>query len=226
MKKALFVVSMLTTTVLGFSQDKTLRFGVTGGMNVSNIKSTFRYMSFGTNYSTDLPFKSIIGINAGIQAEIPLFNNFFLQPELSYSSMGAKDVYPIYDTTAATNEIVFKSVLHYAVVPVLIKYKIPKTGVGIFLGPQVGYLIGVTNSVSKTTIDEKDESNYKGDFSALFGAEYFLPMGLGVSARYQLGISNIQKPEYIDFSNYPPNISPKSISVRNSAFSFTVGYRF
>lgn len=226
MKKALLLFSMISSTVLGFSQDKPVRFGIKAGMNISNIKSTFRYQSFGTNYSTDLPFKSIVGLNAGVQTEIPLFTNFFLQPELSYSSMGAKEVYPIYDTTAPNNEIVLKSILHYVVVPVLVKYKIPKTGIGIFLGPQVGYLVGVTNSISNTTINEKDESNYKADFSVVFGAEYYLPAGFGISARYQLGISNIQKPEYIDFSDYPSNISPKSISVRNNAFNFTVGYRF
>lgn len=226
MKKFILLITMLTITVLGFSQQKKVRFGIHGGINIANINSKFTYSNFGTSYTTDLPFSSIIGLTGGVHAEIHLGNNFYLQPELSYSQLGAKNVSSNSDTTISSQQLELKSILHYMVLPVLVKYKLAKTGASIFVGPQYGYLLGVTNKINSTTINEEDNSNYKSDISGIFGAEYYFPIRIGISARYQLGITNIQKPEYFDTSTLPQGVVANSISVRNSAFTFTIGYRF
>lgn len=226
MKKTTLLLSMFAIAVLGFSQEKTIRFGIQIGGNISNIESRFTYASSGITYSTKLPSNSISGITAGVQAEIPLLKDFYLQPELSYIQLGAKNVYEFSTWDSTIGKLELKGILHYVSLPVLVKYKIPKTGAGIFAGPQFSYLAGVTNKINETTIKGKGESNYKTDFAAIFGAEYYLPIGLGASARYQLGISNIQKPEYFNMNSLPRGVTGKTISVRNTAFSFAVGYRF
>ena len=226
MKKSGLLISMLAIAVLGFSQEKKVRFGIHGGANIANINSKITYSNYGTSYTSKLPFSYITGFIGGVHAEIYLSNNFYLQPELSYSQLGAKNESLNPDTTASSGKLEVKSILHYMVLPILIKYKLPETGASIFIGPQYGYLVGVTNKINSSKINEKDKSNYKSDISGIFGAEYYFPTGLGISARYQLGITNIQRPEYVDVSNLPQGIVAKSISVRNTAFTFTIGYRF
>jgi hypothetical protein len=225
MKQPVLLATLLGIAAIGFSQDKKLKFGIHGGINVAKIHSEFTYSNNGSSYTSKLPSNSIIGLIGGVHAEVNLGKNFYLQPELSYSQLGAKNATQSADSTLL-NRLELKSVLHYLVLPVLVKYKLPKTGASIFIGPQYGYLLGVTNTINSTTINDKDNSNYKSDISGIVGAEYFFPIGLGISARYQLGITNIQKPEYVNLSNLPQGVVAQSISVRNSAFSFTIGYRF
>jgi hypothetical protein len=226
MKKFRLLIPMFAIAVAGFSQEKKARFGVHAGANISSVNSKITYSNLGTSYSTELPFSSITGFVGGVHAEVYLGNHFYLQPELAYSQLGAKAVSLISDTTTPSGKLEVKSILHYVVLPVLVKYRLPKTGASIFIGPQYGYLLSTTNKINNTTINEEDKSNYKSDLSGIVGAEYYFPAGLGISARYQLGITTIQKPEYVDISDLPFGVVAKSISVRNSAFTFTIGYRF
>lgn len=226
MKGSVLLVTLLLIAGVCFSQEKMVLFGVHGGINIANINSKFTYSNWGTSYTTDLPFSSITGLTGGVHVEIHLGNHFYLQPALSYSQLGAKSVSSYLDSTSSSGKLELKSVLHYITVPVLLKYKFWGTSASLFVGPQYGYLVGVTNRINSTTINEKDESNYKSDIAGVFGAEYYLPMGFGISARYQLGISNIQKPEYFDTGTLPQDVVAKSFSVRNCAFTFTIGYRF
>ncbi len=226
MKKFGLVLTMLAIAGIGFSQKEKVKFGMQAGVNIASLHSKITYASFGTSYSTKIPFDNIVGITGGVQAEIHLAKQFYLQPELSYSQLGAKSVYPNADSTTSSGDLTVKGILHYLVLPVLVKYKLSNTGASIFLGPQVCYLLGVTNKINSTTINEKDNSNYKTDLAAIFGAEYYLPMGLGISARYQLGFQNIQNPDYVDLNSFPTDVAPKSIFVRNNALTVTIGYRF
>lgn len=226
MRKFALLIIMLAMAVIGFSQKEKVKFGIQAGVNIAGINSKITYASFGSSYTSKLPFDNIIGITGGVQAEKHVTKHFYLQPELSYSQLGAKNVYPNADTTTSSGDLTVKSTLHYLVLPVLVKYKLGNTGAGIYAGPQFGYLLATTNKINSTTINEKDNSNYKTDLSGIFGAEYYLQTGLGISARYQLGILNIQKSNYIDLSNFPQEATPRSIYVRNNAVTITIGYRF
>lgn len=225
MKKFGLLLTLLAMAVVSFSQKQKARFGLQAGINIASLHSKINYASFGTSYSTKIPFDNIVGITGGVHAEIHLAKQFYLQPELSYSQLGAKNVYPT-DSTASSDKLTVKSILHYIVLPVLVKYKFANTDAAVYVGPQFGYLLGTTNKINSTTINEKDNSNYKTDLAAIFGAEYYLPMGLGISARYQLGFQNIQNPDYVDLNSFPTDVAPKSIFVRNNALTVIIGYRF
>ena len=226
MKRSLLLVGTLVISVLCFSQKKRVEFGIQAGANYSTVRSTLEYTSFGEMYTTKSTLEYLPGFTGGVHAQIHLANHLYLQPEISYSQLGAKQSYLNYDSVQPTNDLTLKSILHYIVLPVLVKYQFGKTGAAVYAGPQVGYLLATTNKINNTTVNEEDNSNFKADFSSIFGAEYYFPLGLGISARYQLGFANIQKAEYVDLNSFPPDVAPKSISIRNNAFTVTIGYRF
>src|SRR4029077_2049019 len=100
-----------------------------------------------------------------------------VQPELFFSGQGGKD----------GGEVVR---LGYLNIPLLLQY-MAGNGFRLQTGPQLGILLKAEDEVDNVTINIKD--NLKAvDFSWAFGASYKFPnCGMGVDARYNLGISNI-----------------------------------
>ena len=74
MKKLVLSLAVAASS-LAFAQ----QFGVKAGVNVSSIGG-----------NDDLDQSSKVGFNAGLFMNAPLAANFSIQPELLYSSMGAK----------------------------------------------------------------------------------------------------------------------------------------
>ncbi len=181
-----------------FAQDEEattgVRFGLKAGINIANL----------TVKPSDEEFSSssLIGINGGFFATIPVAEGFGIQPELTYSGLGAKE--------KISNG---KLLLNYLTLPVLAKYSFENSGFGAYLGPQIGYLLSAKTKVGSETQDIKEDLK-STDFSGIIGVEYVLPMGIVASARYQLGLSNIAKD------------TESGESLKNKAITFTVGYRF
>ena len=80
MKKAILLAVLLILGI-GTSQAQLLKFGVKGGLNFANYTG-------GDVEGYD--FKTITSYHAGVVAEIKLFENFALQPELLYSTQGSE----------------------------------------------------------------------------------------------------------------------------------------
>jgi hypothetical protein len=78
-------------------------------------------------------------------------------------------------------------------------------------GPQVGFLVSAENEVGKVQVDVKDQLK-TADLSWVVGASYISKTGLGVDARYNFGITNINEAE-----------SPKA---RNMVFQVGAFYQF
>ncbi|MEO6406307.1 MAG: porin family protein [Ferruginibacter sp.] len=126
------------------------------------------------------PYKMKTGIHAGLLAHIHLTDKFALQPEVVYSGQGAK-------ADSGPGEIN----LGYLNVPILGQYMFAN-GFRLETGPQAGILLSAKTKYNGVTEDVKDE--LKGfDFAWAFGLGYKSPMGLGVDARYNLGLSDINK---------------------------------
>lgn len=118
--------------------------------------------------------------------------------------------------------------LNNLAIPVLFKYKVTNTGLGIYIGPQYSYLLSAKGSGSISSADDTEDMETSGtgsntdsfnrsEFSGIFGLEYYFPCNFGISARYQAGFTNVAKKDPSDDSNS---------SVKNHGFTFTVGYRF
>jgi hypothetical protein len=191
MKKTLVLIFAIGAAHSASAQ---VQFGVKAGYNHSNLN----YNSSGINY---LGLRS--DFNAGVFASIPLFNHFFLQPEIMYSGQGSQYTDSIPETTYS----------NYLNLPVLFKYQ---HGSGLFVetGPQIGFLLSAQLKTASQSFDSKS-STEPIDFSWSFGLGYKIPVvNLGIDIRYNMGLTNIAKNNYY------------TSSVKNSVFQIDLFYQF
>ncbi len=165
------------------AQSTHVQFGVKGGLNFANVH---------TEDSEDA-LDNLTSFHLGALAHIHMTDRFALQPELFYSGQGAK-------------EGDYKMKLGYLNLPVLGQVMFGE-GFRIQTGPQIGYLM----SAKADDEDVKDQFN-KMDFSWVFGASYLTSLGLGIDARYNLGLSNINESD--------------AYKVKNRVFSVGLFYQF
>ena len=135
------------------------------GINVSNLSG----LSLG-----DVKAKSLVGFHVGGYVAFR-FGSIAIQPELLYSTQGAK----IEDAGSSEN-----LKLNYFTVPVMLKF-ITKSGLYLEAGPQLGFKTGAKFG----SADVKETVN-DSDFSLDAGLGYLLN-GLGFGARYCVGISKL-----------------------------------
>lgn len=164
MKKLVFsIVTLLTISQFNYAQSN-IKFGVKAGLNYANFSNT------------EIQTEAITNYHAGIIVEFGLFDNLAIQPELLYSTVGAS-----YDTAVSD----FKNELGYISIPVLAKFNLSDA---LFLeaGPQGSFLLS-----------KKDEVNINKyntfDFSLNAGLGVNLTKNLFVSARYNLGVTEIAR---------------------------------
>ncbi len=166
MKKIASLVIVSFFTMMAFSQKSHTEFGLKGGVNLANVQTN--------TTNTDLR----TGWHAGALAHIHLSPAFALQPEVMYSAQGAK----------LSNNV---QKINYVNVPVLGQYMFGN-GFRIQSGPQIGYLVSSKAKSGHTEVNVTDAYK-KADFSWSFGAGYVSRSGLGIDARYNLGINDISK---------------------------------
>ena len=119
--------------------------------------------------------KPLTGFYAGVFKEITLVPElFFLQPELQYSMQGYKSG----DTKVS---------IGYLNIPVLAKVYIIKT-FSLEAGPQIGFKVN-------DNLDVPEGGNEIETFDTAFtgGLGLNFPFGLGINARYVMGLSEIVK---------------------------------
>lgn len=164
MKKLLFIpLFMMCATV--FAQN--FQLGLKAGMNVSNFT--------GSNFE-NVEKKAIIGFNGGAFLGLMFGDNFSIQPEVLFSSQGAK-----FETVGQSQQ--FK--VSYLNVPVLAKYRFDG-GFYLEAGPQVGFKIN-------EKVPGNTPENFAKDLDFAFdaGLGYHGRSGLGVGARYIAGLSKV-----------------------------------
>lgn len=200
---------MIAVITFGFVNAQDVKYGVKGGLNVSNFS--------GDTDGMDL--KARFGFNVGGFVEVKLSEKISLQPELLYSTQGAKfaNVGGDVDGVFYTGDV--KMNLGYINIPVMFKYY----GTQKFyveVGPQIGFLV---SAKSKTKLDGFNRTNeldikdyFKSiDFGVNFGAGYDFTENLSVAARYNLGLANIGK-----------TVAGDDGKLHNGVFSLSVGYKF
>ena len=197
--KKLFLFMALAVFALNVNaQDETLQaetsqgvtFGVKAGMNFANLNGDIE--------ENDMK----LGFHFGGVAEIMFNDKFAVQPELLYSSQGTQ-----FDFAGET----LKYNLDYINVPVMAKYYVAE-GFSVEAGPQVGFLVSAKSKFDGDTEDIEDLKSI--DFGFNFGAGYKLDSGLNFSARYNLGLSNIDDVDNSDFE------------IKNGVIQVSVGYMF
>jgi len=157
-----------------------INIGIKGGVNFYNIHND--------NAAT---YDPKIGFNLGLLGHIHVAKHFALQPEIQYSAQGAK-----YTNDFGDNKIN----LNYINVPVLLQY-MWDNGFRLQAGPQAGILVSAKSKNNDNTVDIKN--NFKPlDLGLSFGASYIHPStGVGIDARYNLGLSNINESSDVKSTN-------------------------
>jgi len=133
---------------------------------------------YNINSDDDTQFEQITGYHFGLLGHIHLSSQWALQPELVYSSQGAE-----------YGEIRYN--LDYVNIPVMLQYMFDN-GFRLQAGPQLGILVSA---------DNKDDLN-PTDISVGFGMSYVVPStGFGIDARYNMGLTNINKDDAVKSTN-------------------------
>jgi len=203
MKKVLFI-AVVVLLGLGNVNAQEVKFGTKVGLNLSN-------------FTGDLDDSdSKIGFNIGAFAEISLSDKFIFQPELLFSSQGAK-------FEESENDFSFEETLkfNYLNMPLMIKFA-ASDKFALEFGPQLGFLLSAKSKFEETfdgetfseEVDIKD-SVKSIDFGLNFGASFDVSENIMIGARYNLGLSDITDGE-----------DGEDFNVQNAVLSFSVGYRF
>ncbi|MBP1224741.1 porin family protein [Flavobacterium sp. 1355] len=194
---------MLTAAAVmafAFSNAQETKFGVKGGLNIANLGGDVEDTS------------SKIGFHVGGFAEFKISDKFAIQPELLFSTQGAKTEWS--DEGVRVEE---KLNLSYLNIPVMAKFYVAEK-FSLEAGPQIGFLLSAKSKVEAG--DFSDEVDVKDayesiDFGVNFGAGYDFTENLSAGVRYNLGLSNIAKTE-----------DGEDFKMNNSVFSVSVGYKF
>lgn len=218
------VIALISACLLGtfISQAQSTKaavggttFGIRAGVNFQNLNG-----KFGGN---DLDNKIKVGFNAGINAEIPLADEFYIQPGLLFTTKGAK----------ADNNSDTKVNINYLELPVTFLYK-PILGDGKLLlgvGPYAGYAIGGKVKTNNGDVDLEFDSELSGaeilkygytfrrfDFGGNLLVGYEFNNKFSAQLNAQLGLANIS-PE-VD------GLDKKDYKTKNTGFGVSLGYRF
>ena len=178
--KLLLSVALAAIIMTGTVQAQKVSFGIKGGLNIYDIHNT-----------NNIDYTPVVGFHVGGLAHIHLTKHFALQPELVYSANGANYKYTNNDTRIS---------LGYINMPVLLQYMFA-SGLRLQAGPQVSFLVHAVsrnNSIKENIIDDLNTV----DFGLATGASYQVPnTGFGFDARFNLGLTDINKDGNIKSTN-------------------------
>jgi hypothetical protein len=171
--KLRLITALALIMVAGTVSAQNVNIGIKGGLNMYTIN--------GTN---DAGYDTKTSFHIGLLGHIHMASQFALQPEIVFSSQGAK----------YGNDLSFD--LNYVNIPLLFQYMFDN-GFRLHAGPQLGLLV----SAKADGVDVKD--NMKGtDLGLTVGASYVHPpSGFGVDARYNHGLTNISNTNNVDAYN-------------------------
>ncbi|MCK0200358.1 porin family protein [Ornithobacterium rhinotracheale] len=212
MKKLVLTAAIAFSGIVGLNAQsmESLQIGARAGYNYSTLRG---------DTAKDTDVKGLSGYNVGLFVEVPVTERFSIQPEVQYSTQGAKWEGKLLGDS--------KLKLQYINVPVLAKVYVAD-GFNIQAGPQFGFKTGAdweydSKLFNNTTKVNLDDAVSGFDFGLVFGAGYKTPIGLTIDARYDLGLTNVFDKD---------NESFKTISVsndndfKNGVFSIGLGYQF
>jgi hypothetical protein len=171
MKRINVFIGILFVSMGAFAQHAPT-FGLKAGVNFANWNSE--------NENVEYDLRT--GLHVGGLAHLHLSPQWALQPELQYSSQGTKT------DLGSLGEYKWK--MDYINVPVMVQYMF-NNGFRLEAGPQVGFLVNAKQIDEDDNKEDISDDFKKVDFSLGVGLSYLTYSGLGLGARYNHGIANI-----------------------------------
>lgn len=186
MKKLLFALALAACS-LSFAQ----QLGIKGGLNYTNLANL-----------EDSSAK--IGFNAGVFVHIPLAGKVGFQPELLYTTKGAKE-----DGNGDGSID-----LEYISLPVMLQYNVTPQ-LYVEAGPEFSLLLTSEIKEAGKSIDIKDQTE-NIDYGVAVGAGYYFFSNLGITARYVFGLAD----------NFKNNPTFNNESITSQVFQLGLAYKF
>jgi len=185
MKKMKYILPVAALCLLGAitthaQESNVTRFGVKGGANFSNFRVD------------DLEDNNVkVGLNLGLFMKLPVSEAVAIQPELLYSSKGAKLTYDNF----VQGEGEYRFNFNYLELPVMGVFHIGDV-FNIQVGPYISYLTSANIKNMDDDLDIQDIADLdEGDFNRI---DYGLAAGIGfdfngfiVGARYTHGFKEV-----------------------------------
>ena len=200
MKKQVVLIA-IALFAFTFTNAQDVKFGAKAGVNFASIG--------GDNTGGS---EGLTGFHVGGLVEILFGEKFGIQPEVLYSAQGAK----FEDTSVPGITATTKNKIDYINIPILGKYYITDA-LSVEAGPQIGFLASATAEtevdgadVTIEDVDLKDQISGT-DFSVAAGATFRLPMGVFFSARYNVGVSNVNDGPFADIATNQNNVAQLSV---------------
>jgi len=219
------IMILLLSAPLAIAQstDKAkISFAILGGINFQNLSGK-------DNNGDKLANDMLLGYHGGVNVQIPIAPDFYFQPGLLFTTKGAKNNYGSLTGT-------YK--LSYIELPLNFVYK-ALLGKGSFMlgfGPYIGYGIGGKASVQYSSTTYETDIIFKSvveagdpwvpyfkafDAGGNIFAGFEMAGGIFLQLNGQLGMLKIN-PE----DNRTLKIYSDKLSVKNTGFGISLGYRF
>ena len=195
--KKLFLGAAIAVSSLTFAQ----QFGAKAGVNVSNLSSD---NSLDTNTKT--------GFYAGLLMNAPIAQDFSIQPEVLYNSVGSK-----YTSAVGSRTLT----LDYITVPVMFQYNLVPQFY-LEAGPEFGFLVSAKNKLESGSWSGTQELN-KDNFNAFnfglgIGAGFNVTNNIGINARYVAGFTDATDESNQEFGSSANN--------KNNVFQAGMTFKF
>ncbi len=161
--RKILIIAVFFIAGISASQAQAIKFGVKAGANFANLD--------GDNVDTS----TYTSFHFGALLELNVFQNFSIQPELMYSSQGAK-----------VNEEAFDKIeYNYVTVPVLAKFYLITDKLSLEAGPQFSFM------VNENVPDQFRTKSF--DFAAVGGLGFNITENFFAQARYVVGLTDTSK---------------------------------
>lgn len=177
------------------------KFGFKIGANISNSVSTY------DNYSTG----SLVGLNLGVTADLPIIYPVSFAPEVLYSQKGY---------TIGTTYGNFTQRTHFIDVPLLAKFKVAPT-FSILIGPQLSWLMSTTNtyddgfSITQRSTYDNRNNGHKTYLDGVIGVSFDINRNVDIHGRYAINLQGTDR-----YGNtYTPDY-------RNQVWQVGLGFKF
>ncbi|MXV38734.1 outer membrane beta-barrel protein [Flavobacteriaceae bacterium Ap0902] len=176
------------------------------------VRAGYNYSNFSGDLADDFDTEGRSGYHVGLFAEFPVSDRFSIQPEVIYSTQGAK-----WDVLGTATELKTQNIN----VPVLAKFYVAD-GFNLQVGPQVGFNTGDDWEFEGNDIPEAFRADLASvNFGAVVGAGYKMAEGLTIDARYNFGFTNV-----LDDSNDSIGNMDIDNDFKDGVFSIGLGYSF
>lgn len=188
-----------------------IKFGITAGLNVSNVSMSSGSISLSPDWKA--------GLQVGVIADISL-GALSVMPELVFSQKGYKmdyaSNYYTYGEENSGETGTASTTVNYLTLPINLAYKIDLGLAGTlfpFAGPYAGYALSGTWKESISDLSDKIKIG-SGDDADLKALDFGLNFGVGYQfskimfrLKYDLGLTNLQPGAAGDYSLKSKNLT-------------------